>query len=48
MDSITIEDHKKNFFKAVLDGNINQIRNFYENQNILPWEFFDEDGYSGK
>ena len=35
------------FFEDVKNSNTKEIRKYFQNESIKPWELIEEDGYSG-
>ena len=44
LDEISLH-HK--FFEAVKNANIKEVNRFFSDEDIKPWEFLEEDGYTG-
>lgn len=36
------------FFEDVKNSNIKELRRVFLDENIRPWEFLEDDGYTGK
>lgn len=43
-----LEQIKLNFFQAVCEGDSIKVQRAFENKKLCPWEFLEEEGYTGK
>lgn len=43
-----LRNHSKEFFQCISNNNIEEIKKFFRNESIKPWEFLLDEDYSGK
>lgn len=42
-----LRNESKEFFKSISNNNVAEIKKFFRNESIKPWEFLLDEDYSG-